>query len=308
MKTRKHAILGILLLLVTACSNNSPATTSTESSESMGNNLNKVQVVVLAGQSNMEGQSWIRFLSKHFAEDVVQQYINGFDGVLINYDSNRHSNHSGGEFVKTKVGQGTTSEQFGPEVGLAEQLSGLTLDDGPIYLVKYAVGATSLYNNWASPSSGRTGDCYAGLVSHVNASIAKLENLDLYPEIKAICFMQGEDDSNSSQAENYGANLRHFISDLRSEFGYYASSKGIGFIDAGISNSSAWAQYQTINAQKQEVANEDENNVYVDTIANKLEFMNEPTIGGDIYHFDSASEIKLGHLFASALLDSDFVR
>jgi hypothetical protein len=76
----------------------------------------------------------------------------------------------------------------------------------------------------------------------------------------------------------------------------------IGFIDAGISDCSAWMQYRVINAAKAKLASEDENHIYIDTIAEGLKYNGEPGGAPDIYHFDSASEVKLGHLFARELI------
>jgi len=285
--------------------NESERSNMTNTSES--NKAKKVQVVVLAGQSNMEGHAWSQYLKYHFSQNIVEKYQQGFD-TRIAYNNNRLGNHSEGEFVKVKLGQGTDIGQFGPEIGIAETIDNFGLGASEkIYLIKYAVGATSLANNWRSPSSGFSGDCYLALVDYVNEQLVKLEAQDLYPEISAICFMQGEDDSTNGKHTEYESYLNAFIKDLRSEFSYYTSPHGIYFLDAGISNSTPWTYYKEINQAKINVASTDSLNIYIDTISENLEFNKEPIYGPDIYHYDSDGQIKLGKMFGEVLRDYSII-
>ena len=115
--------------------------------------------------------------------------------------------------------------------------------------------------------------------------------------------MQGESDSMSiDEAIDYERNLGCFISDLRNEFSNYASSDGIAFIDAYISDSEAWTYYTELNNSKKAVADMSEMNVVIDTISHGLSVSNEPEGEPDIYHYDALSEIKLGHLFADEVI------
>ena len=73
------------------------------------------------------------------------------------------------------------------------------------------------------------------------------------------------------------------------------------FIDAGISDSYLWSKYIEINNQKLDFS-KNENNVYIDTIQEKLTYNLEPIESPDIAHYDSMSMIKLGQLYGKEIL------
>ena len=225
---------------------------------------NEVQVVVLLGQSNAEGHTWSQYLPRTVGEEKAGEYAEGYDNVFISYACTIAENTSNGEFVPVKLGQGHSVNQFGPEIGIAEKIAELD-PEKPVYIIKYAYGATSLTSNWRSPSSKNTGSLYLSAVDYILGQCAKLEEMDLYPEIKAVCWMQGEDDSNSNSYNAYEELERNFVADLRYDLSYYKPADAeIGFIDAGISDCSAWTQYRVINAAKAKLASEDENHIYID--------------------------------------------
>lgn len=262
---------------------------------------NEVQVVVLFGQSNAEGHTWSQYLGKTVGADKAREYAEGYPEVKISYACTVAENTSNGEFTSVKLGQGHSAGQFGPEIGIAEKIARLN-PSKPVYIVKYAYGATSLTTDWRSPSSKNTGTLYTNAVNYVLEQCSKLEAMDLYPEIKAVCWMQGEDDSSGLGYAAYEELERNFVADLRKDFAYYKPADAeIGFIDAGISDCPAWTQYKVINGAKAKLAQEDENHIYIDTIAAGLKYNGEPPGTPDIYHFDSASMVKLGHLFAERL-------
>ena len=73
---------------------------------------------------------------------------------------------------------------------------------------------------------------------------------------------------------------------------------GIAFVDAYIADSFFWKHYIKLNQAKQAVADSSPMNVVIDTIKHGLSITEEPLGEPDIAHYDSLSEIKLGHLFA----------
>ena len=87
--------------------------------------------------------------------------------------------------------------------------------------------------------------------------------------------------------------------DVRNRFARYASNDGIAFIDAYIADSpSYWVYGEYVNKSKKAVSTLSPLNVLIDTISEKLECSKEPYEQPDIPHYDSLSQIKLGHLFA----------
>lgn len=304
----KKTVLLLLPLLLgcggqTSSSSTSPSGSSSPSSSSEDDLIpNMAQVILMFGQSNMEGHTYSQYLLNTMGEDKAKEYVNGYEDVLISYSCTVDNNTSNGEFVPVKAGQGYSLDRFGPEVGMAETLSSAELQ-APVFLIKFAQGATSLLRSWRSPSSGLTGGLYTMAVEYVNSALSNLEDMGYYPEVKCICWMQGEDDSNSGQADQYFDLEKNFIKDLREEFSYYMDPDGIGFIDAGISDCLEWKEYKVINEAKMQVcALDPELNIYIDTIGNGLKYNAEPPGMVDVYHFDSSSMIELGHLFAEAAL------
>lgn len=297
MKIKKTILIMGLAAILSSCGN-----TNQNNNEEPIEQNNKVQVVLLLGQSNMEGHTYSQYLVKTMGEEKAKEYATGYSKTKICYRNSINFNDSNGQFVDVKLGQGTNTERFGPEIGIAETLNDVEFND-QVMLVKFAQGATSLYNHWMSKSSGRNGMLYDALLEYFSFCMENLENEGYYPELKAICWMQGEDDSSSNEYSRYEKLEENFIKDLREDLAYYASPNGIHFIDAGISDCTAWTHYQEINDAKFQNSLKNEQNHYFSTIENKLKYNLEPVGAPDIYHYDSSSMIKLGNLFGEKLLE-----
>lgn len=277
------------------------------SSNEISNNTSMVEeeivdVIILAGQSNMEGNSWFSYLKDQVENNQMKEYINGYSEFQICYDCGIEKNHSNYQFTNIKLGQGVSREQFGPEVGIAQYLKENKSTSRKTYFIKYAVGGTTLFTDWSAPSSGKEGILYSNLINYVKKVINIMEDeMNLIPVIKAFCWMQGESDADREKASSYYKNLKNFVNDMRNDLSVYQDKAGIAFIDAGISSCSAWTEYETINEAKIKFSQEQNNNIYIDTISNNLTFDKEPVPNVDIYHYDSMSMIKLGHLFGEKI-------
>lgn len=273
--------------------------------------MKKAKIIVLAGQSNAVGVAHIPYLTRHFTEDKVKKFTNGYENVLMNYFS--HDFMSDG-FVKTTVGCSEKNrETFGPEVGIADALSEKYPDE-KFYIVKCAFGGTNIFHDWLPPScegdyekaSFAMGDeksefyrkggwCFNELVKILDESIRLLEGEGLAPEIIAFCWMQGESDAFfPEQYENYGKRYEAMLKDLNGLFNKYFEK--CVYIDAGISE--VWQYYREINAWKKDHAQKTENSFYIDTIAHGLTTSKEPEPEVDIAHYDADCTVKLGTLFA----------
>ena len=258
----------------------------------------KATVIILAGQSNASGSTSDEYLRRNVSAEKYAEYENGYENVYINYYASGPNKSDG--FVKCTTRQGKIGGFFGPELGMAERLTELYPDE-TFFIIKFAKGGTNLYKQWLSPSSkGKTGELYRQFVDYVSASIAYLESKGYDVEIEAMCWMQGEADSiNVENATSYGEHLSNFINDVRKKFKRYSSDDEITFIDAFISaNSECWKYHELVNDCKKAVADSSPLNVVIDTNKEGLTCKNEPEEEPDIAHYDSTSEIKLGHLFA----------
>ena len=264
-------------------------------------NGKSARIILLAGQSNASGCSLDEYLQKNVTEEKYKEYQNGYDNVYINYLSG--SNRSN-EFVKCATLQGEIAGGFGPELGLAEKLNELYPDE-TFFIIKCAWGGTNLYEQWLSPSSkGKTGSLYQEFTAFVETSVKYLVSKNYDVKIEGMCWMQGESDCFSvADSEAYGEHLRNFIKDIRKKFAKYAAPDGIAFVDAYIADNPVfWVYCEAVNRGKREVAAESPMNALVDTIAAGLTCANEPADSPDLAHYDSMSEIKLGHLFAEEII------
>ena len=262
----------------------------------------KATVILLAGQSNASGCSLDEYLQKNVSTGKYAEYQNGYDNVYINYLSG--ANVSQG-FVKCATLQGEIAGGFGPELGLAEKLHEM-YPDRTFFIIKCAWGGTNLFEQWLSPSGkGATGELYKQFESYVTCSLEYLCSKNYDVTIEGMCWMQGESDSFSIEAsENYGEHLENLVRDVRKKFSRYASEDGIAFVDAHIAaNPMFWVYYEGVNRGKDAVAAQSPINVVIDTNAAGLICTQEPEGTPDIPHYDSLSEIKLGHLFAEQIAE-----
>ena len=268
--------------------------------------LGKIDVVLISGQSNAVGCSHYIYLADTKGEDKFIEYSDGYKDILISYDcwtkdgfdtgnyTYYSQNSSRDKFVPVKLGQGNGSSTFGPEIGIAEAIH--EKHGNKLFLIKHACGASNLKDDYTEKNS----PMYPRFIKYVKDQIKLLVNQGYTPTIKAFCWMQGEGDSyNSDYYGVYQDNLRTFVSNVRDDLREYAGNKDIPFIDAGISNASVWPYPGKVNDAKKEFAKESENNYFIDTIAAGMHTNQEPETP-DLAHYDSESEILLGHLFAEA--------
>lgn len=261
-------------------------------------NGKKAKVVLLAGQSNASGCSSDAYLKMNIDEEKYKEYQEGYDNIYINYYAT--GTNVSNEFVKCASKQGEAGGFFGPELGIADKLNELYPDE-TFFIIKYAYGGSALYDKWRSPSFfNQAGNLYREFIKFVETSMDYLISKNYDVEIIGMCWMQGESDSvNSKVAKNYEKYLKRFIKDIRKDFKKYSADAGIAFIDAYIAdNEKYWIYYEIINNAKQNIADSSKLNVVIDTISYGLTCLYEPTNEPDLAHYDSLSQIKLGHLFA----------
>lgn len=303
MRKYKKIIANVLSLTLALLIGISTAACNKKSAFRMDDTLpkgegKKATVILLGGQSNASGCSRDDCLQKNVSQEKYAEYRKGYDNVYINYFASGKNQSQA--FVKCAALQGETGGFFGPELGIAEKLHE-TRPNELFFIVKYAWGATDLFEQWLSPSSkGKTGKLYDAFVDYVTTSVGYLTYKNYDVTIEAMCWMQGESDSFTVEnATNYQTHLSNFIKDIRKQFAPYAAQDGIAFIDAYIAqNPMYWVYCDLVNASKKAVAEQSPMNVLIDTIAHGLVCDKEPEEQPDVAHYDSLSQIKLGHLFA----------
>ncbi len=263
-------------------------------------NGERVKVILLVGQSNATGIGRIKYLQQNTTPEQFAKYENGFDSVLINYCVDNHTNCSGGEFVDVDLGCSVWNDVFGPEVGMAERFSE-EWGDEKVIILKYTYSGTSLYYQWLA--HGGRGAIYKAMREFVNTYMKSLQNQGYDARLGAVCWMQGESDSFFDIAkERYYEAQSNFVSYIRKDFAKYAEEGGICFIDAGISNSPCWPEYDRINNAKVQMAADSHLNYYFSTIDAGLEWGVEPEESPDLAHYGAMSTLKLGHIFGEYVI------
>ncbi len=283
--------------------------------------MKKAKIIVLSGQSNAVGVGHMKCLHRHFTEEKIKEYKAGYEKISISYYS--QDKKSDGFTVTATNCTELHKDTLGPEVGMAEYLTEKYPGE-EFFIVKFAMGGASLRRDFLPPSCGgydnptdfkeeyrgfidaffaqkpvKAGWCYTGLCSILSDSIADLEAKGYAPEIIGFCWMQGESDSEAPEnVKQYSAFFDHFIQDFKQAFSPYVQN--CVFVDAGISE--VWEYHREINAFKAEYARTHRDFVYIDTIAEGLTTRYEPVEEPDIYHYDSGSIVKLGRLFAGAIV------
>lgn len=258
-----------------------------------------VKVILVNGQSNASGVSRVSCLT----DEERGKYEKGFDNIYINYFCDNGFNTSNGAFVHGGLNQGYCNGFFGPELGLAETLSNVEGEN--FIILKYTWGGTILATQWFAPQSdGTEGPLYRAFINFTTTYMEYLKSKNYNAQIGAMCWMQGESDSiDESWTNNYLQNTKDFVAAFRRDLSDYAADDGIYYIDAAISDSQYWTRYERINAAKRSNVESDPKSLYVDTIAAKLDYKTEPADSPDLAHYDSHSEITLGHLFAEKVLE-----
>lgn len=256
----------------------------------------KAHVILMMGQSNMVGRAQIKYLEQTASAKELAEYRAGYENIQIYY----HVDHQNDDptniapgFVPVTLGQGSTTVQFGPEVGLAEYLN-KAFPGEKFYLIKCAWSGSGIFNCYMA------GQYHFGeILRRTNLGLTMLKNAGLDPEIFAFCWMQGETDAMYAEhASNYLANQTDMVNRWLPIYKKYAAPNGIAFIDAGISDVPQWTYYKTVNNAKVEFQKQGINRYYIDTIANGLTTLYE---NNDTSHYDSQSKIKLGRLFGEKI-------
>ena len=264
--------------------------------------LGPVNVVLISGQSNAVGCTRSIYIKDSISEEKYDEFSQGYDDILISYDcwtkddfdkpqQSYYSQNKSKGFVPVKLGQGNGDSTFGPEIGIAEELH--ERFGGKLFIIKYACGASNLKDDWAPTDS----PMYPRFIKYVKAEMKRLSNQGYKPTIKAFCWMQGEGDTYDRYHQYYLQNLRSFVGNVRQDLSSLAGNKEIPFIDAQIAPGN-WTFWSQVNAAKRTFSQESDNNYLIQSIQEGLHTDQEPPASPDVAHFDSESEVKLGHLFA----------
>ncbi|MDD3926086.1 MAG: sialate O-acetylesterase [bacterium] len=195
-----------------------------------------IDLVVLAGQSNMQG--WQGNAAK-YPEDPE-----GLDGKIRFYWVTPGYSSSQGKWTSLQPQGGLFPQgHFGPEVSLARNLarSGKNLA-----VFKYSLGSTSLATEWKGP--GEKG-MYDSMTVALDSAVKSLQDQGFEVVFKAFFWVQGESDAkNQELAEGYGDCLKKLLDDFRTRV---AGNSSLPVI-LGVDEQHLWVKQfpQVVEAQK----------------------------------------------------------
>lgn len=259
------------------------------------------KVIILIGQSNATGCSLTSYLREGVGEEKYAEFDSGYENVLINFCLDNGKYTSGGAFVPVDLGCAAGEGYFGPELGMAEQLSA-AFPDEKIFILKFSMSGYTLNYHWLYDY--RRASIYNSFITFAKTYISYLASKGYEPSVDAICWMQGESDTTEYKSSKYYKNTECFAAFLREDLAEYGNPEGIYFIDAGISSSPyCLPSYPEINEAKEAYSLVSELNVYFSTIDMGLTTLNEPVENPDLGHYDALSELELGRAFGKEILE-----
>lgn len=222
-----------------------------------------VNVFVLSGQSNMEGNtSWnnnnienaftdlglddVNVVKDGMPEVLTSYYGCGYgqlpkhkEGVIDNYNGPHASNKENGimgQFLPTKVGMGASDNQMGPELGCAYKLREHASEDEPIYFIKMSSSGSGFAQsgtdyNWPVKDA-TTGEFPEVNLYHTFLKPFMENNLHTIEEetgkkpiIRGWLWHQGESDTATEKIAAYAQRLGDMINLFRSDFESYAEDE-----------------------------------------------------------------------------------
>ncbi|MCK5797123.1 MAG: hypothetical protein KAI47_08070 [Deltaproteobacteria bacterium] len=237
----------------------------------------ELQVLILAGQSNMVGLGYTKLLSAADRASVPNAYIY--------YDDGPHPNTNTQKWMPLQSGFGVANDRFGPEVGFGHRLRTLW-PQGAFAIIKVAVGGTAIKDRWAA----RKGDLYKLLIATVKAQMASLHKT-WQPRLVGFVWMQGESDgTNHSAAAAYKGRLDTFITDVRQDL----SAPALPFVAGLISPHAGWP-YANLVRDGTAALRAPQQPMEV------VEAADLPRDPADTVHYDTNGSLALGRRFAEAI-------
>ncbi|MCF7818179.1 MAG: sialate O-acetylesterase [Kiritimatiellales bacterium] len=269
-----------------------------------------IYVILFGGQSNALGWGYRQYLldiGSPLAEP--QMDVDLFTGVAMYLPLYTLTNLQSGS-ANSRINSGTPQypaitnapvSRFGPELSMGRTVRDLIhIPNSKVAVIKHAVGGTSLYKHWLpdnTADSASDGPTYQAFQITVQKGLTTLRNQ--YPdygiEILGMGWVQGEADAGAHSAE-YQANLTTFIQDVRATYG-----SNLVFVLSKLSpNQSTSANYETIRAAQQAVADADPRVVATETIGTNYLTAAGFAEGG--VHYLSASLFRIGQDLGNALI------
>jgi hypothetical protein len=261
---------------IVSCSNS----TSLNTDEDVSTSDNSIDVIVLAGQSNAAGVPLCADLQSYVSDETFELFSNGCGNVGIASLMDWSIYDRADEVIEMSMvqfGQGSSKERFGLEIGLAYMA---VTSKKNVFIIKYTSPGNVI--EYFINGSGIASE----FKQFIQNSLLQVRLKGYLPQVKALCWMQGECDCNAyTNAIMYEKRLEFLVESFRDEYG-----QDVIFVDAPITD---WGlvqpvHYQSlVNEAKQKFALSDSRNFIIDSTGlQKMEF--------DQAHYDAKSEFEIG--------------
>ena len=237
--------------------------------------MEKINVLLIAGQSNALGISYYR--------ELPQEKLQGYD-VDIYFNTNTE-NPNNGVWQKVRPGLGYKADRFGLELPAAHVLNAT---GEPWVIIKYASDGTALYDRW---NKERSAEDYNALIDTLHTAVCDLKAAGKVPVFRGLLWQQGCSDSiKEHTALEYEQNLRAFIANVRAE-----TAPDLPVAIGSVHEFSERMPYRaTVIAAQKKVAATLSRAVFVPTTDIEEMF--------DSWHYTPACEWELGRRLTEAVL------
>jgi hypothetical protein len=281
-----------------------------------------LHVILLAGQSNMEGQAVVDLdheqhynggrgtLVRVLKEPAARErwgHLRNEDGTWAERDDvgvwyrSAHEEKMGPLSIGYAVYGGR--HHFGPELGIGHALG--KHFDGPVLLVKAAWGGKSLDVDFRPPSAGgERGPYYDRMFDELDAALEGISAAfpqwkDHAPRVDGFVWFQGWNDGcNDDETAAYASNLTHLIGDVRTQLGRPDLPVIVG--ETGNMAKPSLHAGQRAGCEHPDVA---KNTTYVPTSAFLREAKDSPNVGHGHHWFGNAeSYLLIGDALGEALV------
>jgi hypothetical protein len=269
-----------------------------------------IWVYILAGQSNMTGQGYMKNLPPHF---VINRKV-----LLYHSPGDLRDNAPADTWIHLRQAA-ESPDRFGPELSFGNRIQQF-FPHHHIALIKDAWTSTDLEHHW-NPGKNRTdkadwGPQFKELVQTVDSGMKSLRKLGYSPHIVGMLWQQGENDAfdGTKVSAQYGWNLYHFIHRVRQQFRVPHMLFVYGLVipqpDMGLFTVNAQCR-ALVRLGEREVAHNSKSPLAVHGAylvnTNDLELRAQdpkvpiPYLKRDHLHFGTMGQIDLGYLYADSM-------
>ncbi|VGO17699.1 hypothetical protein PDESU_06301 [Pontiella desulfatans] len=194
---------------------------------SFGGSIRPVDIFIVAGQSNANGQGLVSELTAqqagpHDARFYCSWHYQAYNAETDQYFSGWQNQTVAGQ-TRSSFHTSSTfggSSWFGPEIGFAARAHAINLTGNQMAVLKYPVDGSSLNtatdqfgeSDWDLAAAGnRDGDCWRGFQAALSNAVAGLEQQGLTPNFKGMIWWQGENGTSAAGLNTFIAGVRNHL-------------------------------------------------------------------------------------------------